>query len=181
MFYFSVVKSYPPGVHQEMLFEVANDEWVHSSVMSGLPPVKTQDAILGLPDPSDPERYMMLSAEERAALTPLRREAYKQWERDKLLAEFRANNHAVEAVDTMENALGANGAPHAQLAANDMIATVDDERGRTTQVGVPIHLAGTPGAIRGGRPPLGHDNDEIFGALGYTRDEIASFTERVGE
>jgi crotonobetainyl-CoA:carnitine CoA-transferase CaiB-like acyl-CoA transferase len=178
MFYFSVVKSYPPGVHQEMLFEVANDEWVHSSVMSGLPPIKTQDAILGLPDPSDPERYMMLSAEERAALTPKRREAYKQWDRDKLIDEFRANNHAVEAVDTMENALGASGAPHPQLVANDMIATVEDERGTTTQVGVPIHMAATPGAIRFGRPALGHDNQEIFGALGYSSDEIAQFTER---
>ena len=34
--------------------------------MSGLTPIKSQDAILGLPDASDPERYMMLSAEERA-------------------------------------------------------------------------------------------------------------------
>jgi crotonobetainyl-CoA:carnitine CoA-transferase CaiB-like acyl-CoA transferase len=175
-FYFSVAKSYPPGVHQEMLFEVANNEWVHASVMSGLAPVKSQDAILDLPDASDPERYMMLSAEERAALTPLRRAAYKQWERDKLIDEFRANNHAIEAVDTMEGSLGANGTPHPQLVANQMVATIEDERGTTTQVGVPIHLASTPGAIKGGRPALGSDNDDIWGGLGYSPDDIAKFT-----
>jgi crotonobetainyl-CoA:carnitine CoA-transferase CaiB-like acyl-CoA transferase len=175
-FYFAVVKSYPPGVHQEMLFETANEQWVHASVMSGLAPIKSQDAILDLPDASDPERYMMLSAEERAALTPLRRAAYKQRERDGLLAEFRENNHAIEAVDSMENALGASGSPHAQLAANDMIATIEDERGTTTQVGVPIHLASTPGGIQGPRPRLGQHNDEVFGALGYSADDIAKFT-----
>ena len=84
-----MAKTYPPGVHQEMIFEVADNEYVHSSIMSGLAPMKTQDAILGLPDPSDPEKYMMLSPEERAELTPKRRAAYKQRERDGLIAEFR--------------------------------------------------------------------------------------------
>ena len=49
-----MAKTYPPGVHQEMIFEVADDEWVHTSIMSGLAPIKTQDEILGLPDASDP-------------------------------------------------------------------------------------------------------------------------------
>ena len=60
-----------------MIFEVADNEWVHSSIMSGLAPMKSQDAILGLPDPSDPEHFLVLSPEERAALTPKRRAAYK--------------------------------------------------------------------------------------------------------
>ena len=71
-FYGTMAKTYPPGVHQEMIFEVAGNQYVHASIMSGLAPVKTQDAILGLPDPSDPEKYMMLSPEERAELTPKR-------------------------------------------------------------------------------------------------------------
>ena len=151
-----MAKTYPPGVHQEMIFEVADNKYVHSSIMSGLAPVKSQDAFLGLPDPSDPEKYMMLSPEERAELTPKRRAAYKQRERDGLIAEFRENNHAIEAIESMEFALGAGGRPHPQLVANDMIATVDDPVfGHTTQVGVPIHLAGTPGAIRGPRPTPG--------------------------
>jgi crotonobetainyl-CoA:carnitine CoA-transferase CaiB-like acyl-CoA transferase len=161
-----------------MIFEVADNKYVHSSIMSGLAPIKSQDALLGLPDPSDPEKYMMLSPEERAELTPKRRAAYKQRDRDGLIAEFRANNHAIEAIESMEFALGANGEAHPQLVANDMIATVHDpELGATTQVGVPIHLAGTPGAIRGPRPEPGQHNAEIFGELGYSADEIAKFTE----
>jgi crotonobetainyl-CoA:carnitine CoA-transferase CaiB-like acyl-CoA transferase len=178
----TMAKTYPPGVHQEMIFEVADDEWVHSSIMSGLPPVKSQDAILGLPDPSDPEHYLMLSPEERAALTPKRRAAYKARKRDELIAEFRENNHAIEAIDTMEVALGANGAAHEQLVANDMIATVDDpELGRTTQVGVPIHLSTTPGAIQGPRPRPGQHNREIFGERGYSDAEIATFAGRIAD
>jgi crotonobetainyl-CoA:carnitine CoA-transferase CaiB-like acyl-CoA transferase len=176
-FYGTMAKTYPPGVHQEMIFEVADHEYVHASVMSGLAPVKTQDAILGLPDPSDPEKYMTLSPEERAELTPKRRAAFKLRERDELVAEFRANNHAIEPIETMEYALGSTGKPHPQLVANDMIATVDDpELGHTTQVGVPIHLAGTPGAIQGPRPRAGQHNDEIFGELGYSTAEIAAFS-----
>jgi crotonobetainyl-CoA:carnitine CoA-transferase CaiB-like acyl-CoA transferase len=175
-FYAAMSKTYPPGVHQEMIFEVANKVYVHSSIMSGLTPVKSQDALLGLPDPSDPEKYMMLSAEERAEMTPKRRAAYKERERDGLIEEFRANNHAIEAIESMEVALGANGSPHPQLAANGMIATVDDPvLGHTTQVGVPIHLAGTPGAIKGPRPTPGQHNAEIWGELGYSAADIEKF------
>jgi len=52
----------------------------------------------------------------------------------------------------------------------------DPVLGRTTQVGVPIHLAGTPGAIQGPRPQPGRHNDEIFGELGYSAAEIAAFS-----
>ena len=47
--------------------------------------------------------------------------------------------------------------------------------GHTTQVGVPIHLAGTPGAIQGPRPEPGQHNDEIFGELGYSAADVDKF------
>jgi len=173
----TMAKTYPPGVHQEMIYEVA-DGWVQTSVMSGLPPVRSQDEILGVPGASDPEKFPMLSPEERARITPLRRAAYKRHRRDELIEEFRENNHAVEAVDTMEAALGAGGSPHPQLVANDMVAEVDDpDLGPTTQIGVPIHLASTPGGIVGPRPRPGQHNEEIFGALGYSADQISAFAE----
>jgi crotonobetainyl-CoA:carnitine CoA-transferase CaiB-like acyl-CoA transferase len=176
-FFGTMVKSYPPGVHQEMIFEVAGDEYVHTSIMSGLAPIKSQDELLGVPEASDPLRYPMLSPEERAALTPKRRAGYLARERDDLIADFRANNHAIEAIDTMEHALGSSGHPHEQLVANGMVAHVDDPAlGATTQVGVPIHLDGTPGAIRGPRPAPGQHNDEILGELGYSAADIATIT-----
>jgi crotonobetainyl-CoA:carnitine CoA-transferase CaiB-like acyl-CoA transferase len=176
-FFGTMVKSYPPGVHQEMIFEVANDEWVHTSIMSGLAPIKGQDEILGLPGASDPSRYPMLSAEERAELTPKRRVAYKQQARDALIDEFRENNHAIEAITPVEEVLAGRGSASDQLVANDMIATVDDPQlGPTTQFGVPIHLASTPGAIQGPRPTPGQHNEEIFGELGYSAADIARFS-----
>jgi crotonobetainyl-CoA:carnitine CoA-transferase CaiB-like acyl-CoA transferase len=173
-------KSYPAGSHQEMLFEVANDDWVHMSIMSGLPPIRSQDDILGVGvEASDNERYAMLSEEERAQITPLRKAAYLRQQRDELIDAFRENNHAMEAIVPMGDALGGGPAhePHPQLVANDMIATVEDpELGTTTQVGVPIHLQGTPGAIRGPRPTPGQHNEEILGELGYSPEDLKAFT-----
>jgi crotonobetainyl-CoA:carnitine CoA-transferase CaiB-like acyl-CoA transferase len=171
-------KSYPPGVHQEMVFEVAGGDYVHTCIMSGLKPLKSQDEIIGLDtEASDNTRFAMLSEEERAQLTPRRRAAYRARDGDALIEEFHANNHAVEAIISMEEALGATGRPHPQLVANDMVVTVDDPvLGRTTQVGVPIHLQGTPGGIRGPRPVLGADTDAVFGELGYSEAEIAAIS-----
>jgi crotonobetainyl-CoA:carnitine CoA-transferase CaiB-like acyl-CoA transferase len=114
-----------------MIYEVAAGEYVHTSVMSGLTPLKTQDEIVGVSDPMDPVG---------------RRDAYRSWHRP-------------------------------QLVDNDMVAEVDDpDLGPTVQIGVPIHLLGTPGGIRGPRPRPGEHNAEIFGELGYTAEEIAVFT-----
>jgi len=171
-------KSYPPGVHQEMLFEVEGGDWVHTCIMSGLTPLKSQDEIVGLDvAATDNEHFAMLPEEERNRLTPQRRAKYREWASDELIAAFQENNHAVEAVISMERALGAGGAPHAQLAANGMVATVDDpDLGPTTQVGVPIHLFGTPGGIRGPRPTAGQHTDAVFTELGYSPEQIAAIT-----
>ncbi len=101
---------------------------------------------------------MMLSPEERAKFTAeAPRRVQATHDRDALVAEFRANNHAIEAVESRWRRRSARAAqPHPQLVANDMIATVDDpELGHTTQIGVPIHLRGTPGAIQGPQPHAG--------------------------
>jgi crotonobetainyl-CoA:carnitine CoA-transferase CaiB-like acyl-CoA transferase len=173
-------KSYPAGSHQEMIFEVANDDWVHMSIMSGMTAIRSQDEILGLDiEASNNERYAMLSEEERGQITPLRKAAYKEQVRDELVAAYRENNHAIEAIVPMGDVLGGgpSGTPHEQLAANDMVASIDDpELGATTQVGVPIHLASTPGAIKGPRPEPGQHNEEILGALGYAPEAMKAFT-----
>ena len=165
-------KSYPPGIHQQMVFECKDGEWVHVSVMSGLTSTKSLDEILGLDDAPDPFTFMAMPAEEREAINERRREKFKEWKRDELVAAFQENNHAVEAIIRPEEMFS-----HPQLLANDMVATVEDpELGRTTQIGVPLHLLGTPGAIRGPQPRAGEHNEAILAELGYTPTEVGRLT-----
>jgi crotonobetainyl-CoA:carnitine CoA-transferase CaiB-like acyl-CoA transferase len=161
-------KTYPPGVHQPMIFECANNQYIHVSVMSGLPPLKTMDEILQLEDAPDAMTFLTLPPEERAKFTGQRGEKFKEWDRDTLVAEFLANNHAAEAIIPMEEAFA-----HPQVIANDMVATVvDPDLGPTTQMGVPIHMLGTPGAIQGPQPRPGEHNAEILAELGYSASDI---------
>ena len=70
----------------------------------------------------------------------------------------------------MEDALGAQRrtAPAARRQRHGRDRRRSRCSGTTTQIGVPIHLRGTPGAIQGPRPAPGQHNDEIFGELGYS-------------
>src|SRR5436190_549003 len=83
--------AYPPGIHQQMVFECA-DGWVHASVMSGLTPKKSQDEILGLDDAPDPFTFMAMPPEEREKINQKRRDKFKEWKRDDVVAAFQENN-----------------------------------------------------------------------------------------
>lgn len=166
-------KSYPPGIHQQMIFECANGEWVHTSVLSGLTPIKSQDEILGLEDAPDPFVFMAMPLEEREKVNAKRREAYKTKDRTQLVAEFRANNHAIEPILTPEEKY-----EHPQAIANDMVTTIDEPGlGSVTQMGVPIHMLATPGAIKGRCPTVGEHDEEIWvEELGYSPTDVAAIT-----
>jgi crotonobetainyl-CoA:carnitine CoA-transferase CaiB-like acyl-CoA transferase len=161
-------KTYPPGVHQPMIFECANQQWIHVSVMSGLTPLKGMDEILQLEDAPDSMTFLTLPPETREKFTEQRRAKFRDWNRDELVAEFLANNHAAEAIIPMEDAF-----THPQVVANDMVATVvDPDLGPTTQMGVPIHMLGTPGVIQGPQPRPGEHNAEILAELGYSASDV---------
>ncbi|HYV60355.1 MAG TPA: CoA transferase [Acidimicrobiia bacterium] len=167
-------KSYPPGVHQGMIFECADHEFVHVSVMSGLPPKKSMDEILGVEPPPAEELEGLLPLEQQVLMNSRRRDTFKEWKRTELVDEFLANNIAVEAVITMEEALSA---PHPQLDANGMVVTVDDpDLGPLIQVGVPINLFGTPGEIQGPQPSVGAHNSEVWGEVGVKDGDHAAVT-----
>ena len=86
------------------------------------------------------------------------------------MREFVANNHAVEAVVEPEEQF-----VHEQLQGNHMVVTVDDpDLGPTTQLGVPVHLLGSPGAITSGQPRAGEHNAEVWGELGLDIDAITA-------
>jgi crotonobetainyl-CoA:carnitine CoA-transferase CaiB-like acyl-CoA transferase len=169
-----MAKSHPPGVHQPMIFECADREFVHISVMSGLPPTKTLDEILGIEALDVSQLAGLLPLQQQNLLNDRRRDAFKQRKRGELIAELIANNHAVEAVVEPEEQF-----EHEQLKANEMVATVEDpDLGPTTQIGVPIHLMGTPGAIAGPQPRAGEHDEEIWGELGYSGERLAAVTGR---
>src|SRR5947208_6259199 len=164
-------KSYPPGVHQGMIFECADREFVHVSVMSGLPPKKSMDEILGVEPPPAEELKGLLPLQQQVLMNDRRRDAFKGWKRGELVDELLTNNIAVEAVITMEAALAQ---PHPQLDANRMVVTVDDpDLGPLIQVGVPINLFGTPGEIRGPQPRVGEHNTEVWDEVGVNGDALA--------
>jgi crotonobetainyl-CoA:carnitine CoA-transferase CaiB-like acyl-CoA transferase len=156
-----MAKTYPPGIHQTMLFECAEGGWIHISVMSGLPLLKTLDEAIGLDDPPDVLTLMGMSAEDRAALDVRRRERMRLWDRDALVEELRRHNHAAEAVVPAPDILR-----HIQTIANGTVTTVDDpDVGPTQQMGVPIHLLGTPGRVKGPQPRPGEHTDEVLRSL----------------
>ena len=105
---------------------------------------------------------MSLPADEREAFNAKRREKFKEWKRDEVVAAFQEHNHAIEAIISADEQFS-----HPQLIANDMVKTVvDPDVGETTQVGTPLHMFGTPTAIQGPQPKPGEHNEEILKELG---------------
>jgi len=141
-----MARTYPPGVHQTMLFECAKGEWLHYSVLSGLTPVMTMDETLGL---------------DAGATDVERRARMRTRDRDELVDDLRRNGHAVDPVTPAADVFR-----HPQTIANATAARVDDpEIGPTTQMGVPIHMLGTPGAIVGPQPAVGADTADVLANL----------------
>jgi crotonobetainyl-CoA:carnitine CoA-transferase CaiB-like acyl-CoA transferase len=159
-------KSYPPGIHQGSLYECAGGRWVHAATMSGRTPTSTPEEILGV---ERVEFARLLADPELAAAHDARiRAAYRSWDREELMAAFRAAGLNAEAVEPMAEVFS-----HPQFRANGMAVEVDDpELGPTTQVGVPAVLARTPGAVRGGQPPVGAHSRQVLAEAGLDGAEI---------
>lgn len=167
-------KSDPPGIHQQMVFECANGEWIHNSVMSGLTPTMSQDEILGVENAPDMLTFLTLPAEERETFNRQRTAKFRDHDRDALALEFQRNGHAAEPIVPAAEMFD-----HRQLIANGMVVTVDDpDLGATTQVGVPVHFGGTPGAVRGPQPRAGEHTREVLAGLGYTDAELDALVEQ---
>jgi crotonobetainyl-CoA:carnitine CoA-transferase CaiB-like acyl-CoA transferase len=157
----TMAKTYPPGIHQTSLFECADGEWIHAATMNGRTATRTPEDILGL-DPVD-QRALYADPGLRASHEARVRVAYRQRHRDELIAEFHQAGLGAEAVTPMAAVFD-----HPQFIANGMAATVEDpELGRTTQVGVPTVLRGTPGAIQGGQPRAGAHTRAVLADAGY--------------
>ena len=67
--------------------------------------------------------------------------------------------------------------PHI-AGAREMFVEVDHPvAGKMKLTGCHIKMSRTPSAIRTPAPLLGQDNDEIYGSLGYSADQIAHMKE----
>ncbi len=65
-----------------------------------------------------------------------------------------------------------------QVRENEMLVNVEHAvAGRTTVVGVPVKLRGTPGRVRRAAPLLGEHTDEVLAEIDYSPTEIASLRE----
>src|SRR5438067_2509087 len=126
--------------------------------MSGLTPTASADGVLGLERVPDPLTAMTLPAAEQRVIGERRREKFKEWKRDELVDALRARNHAVDPILPAGDVLR-----HPQTIANGTAVTVvDPDVGATTQLGVPIHLLGTPGAVVGPQPCVGEHTEVVL-------------------
>jgi crotonobetainyl-CoA:carnitine CoA-transferase CaiB-like acyl-CoA transferase len=65
-----------------------------------------------------------------------------------------------------------------QVRARKMIVELNGPGGqKVKQVGISVKLSDTPGSIRSLAPQLGQHTDEIVGALGYAKEQIARWRE----
>jgi crotonobetainyl-CoA:carnitine CoA-transferase CaiB-like acyl-CoA transferase len=170
---FNLAKTHPPGVHQASIYECADGEWIHASTMSGVAPTRSEASILGIEDVA-PLAVLSMPVEERDRYEAQKREAFKRWDRQELLAEFHGAGLGAEAIVAPHERFD-----HPQLReTGSVVEVVDPEVGPTTQVGVTIFLDATPGAVKGPQPTAGAHTEEVLRSLGHDSAEIASLRSR---
>ena len=103
-------------------------------------------------------------------LDPIISEFMAQHDQAELLAQFRAAGVTVGPVHDTAPLLDDRMVHEREI----MLSFPDEEMGELCMHNVAAHLSQTPGQIRHPAPFLGQHNNEIFGALGLTPEEIAS-------
>lgn len=112
----------------------------------------------------------------RAAVFAALEQAFAAKTRDEWFEELRDANICVGQVNSMEEALAD---PHAQARGMVVeIAAPQVSEGAVRQVGIPLRLSETPGAVRFLGAVTGQHTAETLAALGYTADQIAGLHRR---
>jgi len=170
---FQLPKTSPPGVHQASVYECANGEWIHAATTAGIAPTRSEASILGIEDLPFPT-LMSMTPEARGEYQASKREAFRRWDRTKLIEELHAAGLGAEAIVAPHERFD-----HPQLrATGSVVKVVDPVVGPTTQVGVTIFLGTTPGEVKGPQPLAGAHTDEVLRSLGRDDTEIATLRAR---
>ena len=154
------------------LFQCADGIWIQLGCIHG-GFVDRAAAAMGIADVmSDPrygEGWTPTSEEARSELFDIVADAIKTRPYDEWAAVF-------EEVDVpFAQARRTEDAVHdPQVRANGMVIEVEDQDvGSVLQMGLPIKLSATPGAVRGPRPKHGHHTDQVISALPEEQPEPA--------
>jgi crotonobetainyl-CoA:carnitine CoA-transferase CaiB-like acyl-CoA transferase len=170
---FQLAKTSPPGIHQASIYECANGEWIHAATTAGVAPTRSEASVLGIEDIPFAAQ-MAMTPEERAEYQASKQEAFKRWDRTKLIEELHAAGLGAEAIVAPHERF-----EHPQLrATGSVVEVVDPEVGPTTQVGVTIFLETTAGEVKGPQPLAGAHTDEVLRSLGHDDAEIAALRDR---
>jgi len=170
---FLLPKTHPPGVHQATIYECADGKWVHASTQAGVTPTRSEADILGIEDVTYATLAQM-GPSDRAAYEDRKRAAFKQRRRDDLVDEYHAAGLGAEAVVAPHERFS-----HPQLQATGGVVEVQDpEMGNLTQLGVPMYLDATPGAVKGPQPLPGAHTEEVLLSLGRSPADVEQLRRR---
>ncbi len=140
------------------LYECGDGQWLHH-MRTDKGDMYALARVLGIPKPS---HTTWLTDSERWKFNDQVIAAFKTRPRDEWIPLLRAADIPVEAVMPAESAFDRE-----QTKVNGMVAVVDDpERGKVTQIGIPIRFSKTTSAIKGPAPSPGQHTEEVMRQLG---------------
>jgi crotonobetainyl-CoA:carnitine CoA-transferase CaiB-like acyl-CoA transferase len=140
------------------LYECADGLWLHH-MRTDKGNMYALARVLGIPKPTD---ATWMTDAERWKFNDQVIAAFKTRTRDEWIPRLRDADIPVEAVMPAETAFDRE-----QTRVNGMVAVMDDlERGKVTQVGIPIRFAKTSGAVKGQAPKPGQHTAEVMDEIG---------------
>jgi crotonobetainyl-CoA:carnitine CoA-transferase CaiB-like acyl-CoA transferase len=156
-------------------FETSDGEWV--VISAATPEIAARFFVgIGRQDVLQDERFATPHSrlEHREVLNQILAEEFGKRTRDELMAF--AEEHRV-TIGPVYNIVDIVGDDHYK-ARNSVVEMVDDD-GSTVVMPHPVpRLSKTPAVIRRAAPAIGQDNDDVYGGIGFTADQIAELAEQ---
>jgi crotonobetainyl-CoA:carnitine CoA-transferase CaiB-like acyl-CoA transferase len=146
----------------QFLYECGDGRWLHH-MMTDKGNLYVIAGLLGVPLAQPPPGSRILPVEERRRFIGEAAKVFKTRPRDEWIKLLREHDVPVEGVVATEETLR-----HGQTRANEMMAEIDDpQRGRTTQIGIPVRFSKSPGRIKGPAPAPGQHSSDILAELSH--------------